>query len=96
MQKLFSSSLFGYSGKSVHDDISSMNEESSRKRLTKEGEHKVSLEAMQAEIDQLRATFQAMDEEMEQYSTACQTLWAESGEAGDLSVGIALEEKTAV
>lgn len=54
MKTLFSTSLFGYSKKSVRDYISSMNEEFSQKALAKEEEFKTSLRAMREEIEQLR------------------------------------------
>lgn len=162
MQKLFSSSLFGYSKKSVHSYISSMNDEFSQKMLAKEEEYKAALGAVQAELEQLRqengrllaremaaagalidakqlasdlinqaeaegralrdknnaryqaerhrplsygahidslrdhlcATFQALGEEMENYSVACQALREEGGEEWELSGDMASEEET--
>lgn len=54
MIKLFQTSLFGYSKKSVHAYISEMNEDFSQKLLEKEGACKEAVQALREEVERLR------------------------------------------
>jgi hypothetical protein len=53
MANLFSTSLFGYSKRSVNDYISKLNDEFSRKLLEKDQAHREAVEALQAETARL-------------------------------------------